>query len=342
MELSLFSLIFGNIGCLIATIILFLCGFHSMYIYYKNRFKLHEFQMRAMTMEFIMIILFLCSTLSYITLRNTLFRPYHSDHPNHLFECRIAMFLALPPYVLGKSLFYVMLMHRVYMLFHNSPLQINKKVPYLLTSLLIFTVIPMTLLNAINVFNQNNNVYNKQYSLNGYHIELCQLEFDTKQIGAKLLVLYLPILNILIELFIAVYIIYSFMSRLTALRTLSQNSASIQLGTRDKMRTKSVSIDSTHTSTHEETTVEIVINNFEQEQMQELKVLTKKQTCLGVTALIASILFYVYGMATITPDFIGWNIFINVLSIHLMFGYSKFIWNRLRGKKRELKKIVIS
>eukprot|EP01084_Bolivina_argentea_P194326 333408_1 len=338
MELSLFSLIFGNIGCLIATIILFLCGFHSMYIYYKNRFKLHEFQMRAMTMEFIMIVLFLCSTMSYITLRSTLFRPYHTYRANHLFECRIAMFLALPPYLLGKSVLYVMLMHRLYILFHNSPLKVNKKLPYLLTSLLIFTVIPMILLNAINVFNENNNVYIKQYSSNGYYIEMCKLEFDTKQIGGKLLVLYLPILNIIIELFIAVYIIYSFMSRLTLLRTLSQSNSSITLDLRNRVRAKSVSID----STHRETTVEIVINNSQQEQMQELKELTKKQAILGVTALISSILFYVYGMATITPDFIGWNIFINVLSIHLMFGYSKFIWNRLRGKKRELKKIVIS
>eukprot|EP01083_Nonionella_stella_P146018 458676_1 len=342
---SEFSVSFGAFGCLFAIILLIVCECHSISYYIRNRSTIASAQKKIMCMEFVMIILFLCPVISNVSLRHNYFISQHSVQQFSSIYCKISMVLTLPPYLCGKCILYIILMYRIYKVFESSIFAMNKKVMYSLITLLSFTILPYSISAAVSILRNSNRVVIG----NAGDLLICQLEANLSNEFNHLSAL--PIVTIFTELFVCGYLIHSFGTKLHALRAIiyplqkrlekTVTSAST-IDVADRHSTTEPSNPSpfpSETSTNDNNTSAKARTDTEKTGADVVEMakseaiflteITVKQTVLALSALTSSLCFYVAGL-TMREDslnFIGWDIMINTLSIHLMFLYSKFIWD---------------
>eukprot|EP01083_Nonionella_stella_P230584 814906_1 len=93
------------------------------------------------------------------------------------------------------------------------------------------------------------------------------------------------------------------------------------------MSNKEITSDDSVPKEHSGSSIANNSSRIAKAEAMELKTITAKQTTLATAALASSLLFYIYGIATQTPDFMGFDVIVNTLSIHLMFSYSKCMFN---------------
>eukprot|EP01084_Bolivina_argentea_P181544 313528_1 len=293
---------FSAIGCLFATILIILCECHSAIHYIQSKSEIAKPQKKLMCMELIMIVLFLLTTLCDVCLRHNYFATsYQSEEDFTSTQCRVAM-LEMLPYLSGKIILYGSFMYRVHKTFENTALRIRKTIPYVLLCVLSLIAITFIVCVVTTVMSQSHDVVIYRAG----DILFCDLQYNHRAASMAFLLLVLPITNMFAGLFVCIYLIYLFSSRLNALRA--------QIEMQNNIFGSQSQVDSV---TNETT------NPMAKDEAMKLKSLTVKQAVLGISALVSSLFFYVYGMTTRSAGFIGWDIMINTFSVHFMFSYSR-------------------